>query len=126
MFDISTLILAASKGLCIEKPVRVTLITHETRKMKNNMGLVQTMYRKGVIQYHKVTVNLCNSAICEYNVSDVILHELVHISMIEHGKFNSEYHHDKRFQKMCRALEKNLRKLGFTVGELYSPISDTT
>ena len=102
MFDISTLILAASKGLSIEKPVRVTLITHETRKMKTNMGLCETVYRKGKIQYHKVTVSLYNSAVNEYRVSDVILHELVHISMIEHGKFNPKYHHDKRFQKICK------------------------
>jgi hypothetical protein len=125
MYDISTLVLTASKGLSIEKPVRVSLITHETRKMRKNMGLCETIYRKGKIQYHRVTVSLYNCAVNEYAVSDVILHELVHISMIEHDKFNPEYHHNKRFQKICKCLEDNLRDLGFKVGELYSPLSDT-
>lgn len=125
MFDTSNLILVGSKLLSIDHPVRITLITQETRKIKGSMGLCEPMYRKGKIQYHKVTVNLGSCAANKYAVSDVILHELVHICMIEHNKFNPKYHHNKRFQRICKALEDNMRELGFTVGELYSPDSDT-
>lgn len=124
MFDISVLILAATNGLSIKKPVRVSLLTHETRKMDTCMGMCDTLYRKGKIQYHKITISLRNCAINEYPVSDVILHELVHASMIEHNKFDNNWHHDTTFQNICKVLETEMRKLGFTVGELYSPVTD--
>lgn len=126
MLDIGTMILTASKALNINIPVRVTLVNKFTKKMKDTAGVTYTIYRKNKIQYFKITICLNECLMSGYSVSDTILHEMVHASMIENGKHRNEYHHDAVFQDICEKLKTYMQEMGFTVGILYHPDIDKT
>jgi hypothetical protein len=122
--DIGTMILTACKALNINKPVRVSLVNKFTKKMKNTAGVTYTIYRKNKIQYFKVTICLNECLMSGYSVSDTVLHELVHVSMIENNKFDDDFHHNAVFQDICEKLKIYMQEMGFTVGVLYSPDID--
>lgn len=124
MMDIGTMILTACKALNINIPVRVTLVNKFTKKMKNTAGVTYTIYRKNKIQYFKVTICLNECLMSGYSVSDTVLHELVHVSMIENNKFDNDFHHNAVFQDICKKLKIYMQEMGFTVGVLYNPDID--
>lgn len=124
MLDIGTMILTACKALNINIPVRVTLVNKFTKKMKDTAGVTYTIYRKNKIQYFKISICLNECLMSGYAVSDTILHELVHASMVENGKHNNDYHHDAVFQDICEKLKAYMQEVGFPVGILYNPDID--
>lgn len=122
--DITLLILACKDLLLIEKPVDITFKTNPKGVLKEVAGLCDTIIRKGKIIKHSIKLNARICFESEFKAIDVIAHEMVHACMIEKGSFNPEYHHDTKFQNICRELEKELTAIGFPVGSLYSPETD--
>ena len=122
--DSGVFVLAACKILGIKIPVHIILKTKPARKTKGFAGYCETRERKKKIIGHYIYLNLETCLIAEFPVMDVIAHELVHACMIENGVFNPEHHHDKRFQNLCRVLEKHMNTMGFPLGKLYHKESD--
>jgi len=123
--DIGILILACQKILGMKLPVDIRMSTKPRGEVKQYAGLCDGMERKGVLVRHVLHINLEMCLFSEYKVADVIAHEMVHACMIEYGKFDSNKHHDTRFQNLCSLLEIELKNLGFELGTLYNPDTDT-
>ena len=118
--DIGVLILATQKILDIKLPIRFVMKTKGVGESKDLAGYCETHYRKGKMIRHKISLNLDVCLFAEYKLNDVIVHEMVHACMFEHGSFNEKYHHDIRFQNICALLRLELQKMGFDIGELYN------
>lgn len=121
-------VLACQQLLQIQKPVEIRIIPGNgirDKVLRNSAGLCDTFFRNGKLNKHILYVNLRVCVESKYTVEDVIAHEFVHAVMIENGKFNPNFHHDKTFQNICKVFEENLNQLGFKVGELYNPQTDT-
>ena len=121
-------IIAVTDILGFSKPVEIRIHPQNTNLPKTERelaGWCDTFLRKGRITKHVLHINLRVCIESEYSITDTIAHEMVHAIMIENGKFNEEKHHDTRFQNICTALENNMRELGFEIGTLYNPETDT-
>jgi hypothetical protein len=124
--DVLLLIQAVVSVLEIHKPVDVVLKTRVYNKTHRGLaGWCDTVFRNNRLQKHKIVINLGQTLESNFDVYGVIAHELIHAKMIEDNSFNENYHHDDRFQLIATHLEKILNDLGFSTGELYSPITDT-
>jgi hypothetical protein len=123
--DIATLVKACEYVLQIKKTVHIVLKTRGRGKTKNLAGYCDSVFRNDRFVAHKIVVHLDTVVSSGYNMVDVIAHEFVHASMLEHGLFNPEYHHDKTFQHMAELLKTYLTNCGFQIGVLYDPAIDT-
>lgn len=84
----------------------------------------ETRRRKNKILRHVIFINLNVVVESSYSLPMVIGHELCHACQFENGIFNWEKHHDSSFQKLCKYLETEMKKLGFDIGKLYNPLTD--
>ena len=126
LHDTTIFILACAGILGIKSPVDIRMRTKDSSKRTGQLaGFAETRMRKGKIVRHVIFVNLKVCAESEYNLADVIAHELVHSLMLETNTFDDNHHHDIRFQKLCELLEAELYDQGMPVGKLYNPETDT-
>lgn len=125
--DILLLIKGCETALQISKPITLKIKTRGLKgDTKSLAGYCESYFRRGKLTGHKVVIHLDIVLESCYNIYGVIAHELVHASMMEHEIFDSDYHHDKTFQRMCQVLEEYLREIGFPdIGPLYNPLTDT-
>lgn len=125
--DILLLVKGCETALQITKPITLKIKTRGLKgDTKSLAGYCESYFRRGKLTGHKVVIHLDIVTQSEYNIYGVIAHELVHASMMEHGLFDDDYHHDHTFQKMCAVLEKYLEEIGFVnIGPLYNPDTDT-
>lgn len=124
--DAMLLIQAVVSSLEIQKPVDVILKTRVTKKIQRGLaGWCDTVFHNGRLVKHSIKINLGATLQSDYDLCGVIAHELIHARMIEDGSFNSDNHHDERFQIIAVHLEKILNDLGFETGPLYNPLTDT-
>ena len=123
--DLLLLIKACESGLQIRKPITLFIKTKPTGDGKELAGYCESYFRSGKLSGHKVVVHLNVVLDSEYNIYDVIAHELIHASMMENGLFNPDYHHDNTFQELAKHLTEYLVNMGFNIGELYNPLTDT-
>lgn len=123
--DINIFILACIGLLGIKKPVEIRLLNVNKHKVKGEFAAwAETRVRSGKVIKHVVSVNIHNNVECGFTLQEVIAHELVHSLMLENGKHNDKWHHDKTFQSICKLLEKGLAAINMPVNPLYSPDSD--
>jgi predicted SprT family Zn-dependent metalloprotease len=123
--DINIFIMACIAILDIKKPVEIRLLNKNRHKVNSIFAAwAETRLRSGKVIKHIVSINLNRNIESEYSLQDVIAHELVHSVMMEYGKHNENYHHDKTFQNICKVLEKGLAELNMPVGALYDPVTD--
>ncbi|CAB4134504.1 SprT-like [uncultured Caudovirales phage] len=125
MFNPSQLINACCDLLAVKKPVEIRLRTHARKSEKGLAGFCEPRFRNKKITGYVIVVNLITVVESDYSLADVIAHEICHCAQFEHGIFDENHHHDKRFQMLCKILEKNLKKLGYPVGKLYNKKVDT-
>lgn len=121
-------IIAAKQILGFKKPVEIRIHPDgygKTKEIRGYSGWCDTQLRKGKILKHVLHINMPSVYESKYRMTDVIAHEMIHAIMIERNRFNEKKHHDKKFQKICKMFEENMRTLGFTIGELYNPNTDT-
>lgn len=123
--DLMLLIKSCEAGLQITKPITLIIKTKPTGTDKQLAGYCDSYFRRGKLVGHKIVIHLNVVFESEYNVYDVVAHELIHASMMENGLFNPDYHHDSKFQELATHLTNYLTELGFKVGELYNPVTDT-
>lgn len=123
--DILLLIKACESGLQISKPIHLIMKTQVKGEVGKLAGYCDSYFRRGKISGHKVVIHLDTVLSSEYNVYDVIAHELIHASMMENHIFDPDYHHDHKFQELARILKDYLNNLGFNIGTLYDPLVDT-
>ena len=123
--DLLLLIKACESGLHISKPIHIKIKTRVKGETKNLAGYCDSYIRRGKVSGHRITINLDTVFSSEYNIYDVIAHELIHASMLENDKFNPEYHHDKTFQELAHHLKNYLNNAGFQIDCLYDPAIDT-
>ena len=115
-------------GYCVEwldiqKPVEFRIEAYRG-KMKL-AGLCESRYRKDKLHKHVIFLNLEVIGKSEYNLNDVIAHELIHAHMVEHGLFDEHYHHNETFQKLAQKLANDLISEGFDIETLYDSRIDT-
>lgn len=123
--DILLLVKSCEAGLQITKPINIIIKTKPAGDGKELAGYCESYYRRGKIVGHKVVIHLNVVFQSEYNIYDVIAHELIHASMMENGLFNDDHHHDLIFQQLAVHLTQYLTDIGFQIGELYNPVTDT-
>jgi hypothetical protein len=113
--------------LDIKKPVEIRMRTHPKgdKRARCIAAWYEPRERKGKVVGHVIVLNLTNIVESGYNVSDVIAHEICHAAQMEHGIFDDNFHHDAKFQALCKILRKECKKLGFPLGRLYDPKVDT-
>jgi len=114
-------------GIKLPVEFRLRPVAKKTKdyRIKESAAWCETRCRKGIPYSFVIFVNMDICFQSQFHINDVIAHELVHAIMLENGSFNEKKHHDKKFQNTCNALEKNMRKKGFKIGKLYSPLTDT-
>jgi hypothetical protein len=118
-------VLACIQLLDIKSNIEIRMRPRARGAYKELAGCIETRLRKGKIIGFVIFVNMDVCVGAEFSLNDVIAHELVHAVMIENDKFDHKYHHDSRFQSICRQLQKEMIKVGFKIGDLYSRHSDT-
>lgn len=131
--DTSVLIVAVATILSIRKPIefRIGVNTKQKFVVKNAAACYKGQFRKGDLYKHIIyvntdlSVNLMAQGHKGFALSDLVCHELIHAAMMEHGSFNSGFHHCEKFQAAAILLRKELNKLGFSIGPLYNPETDT-
>jgi hypothetical protein len=117
-------IIACIKLLGIKARVQIKMNPKAYGEFKDVSGACETRYRLTKVIGHVIIVNLDSCYQSRYSINDVIAHELVHAKMIETGIHNDNWHHDTKFQKVCKCLEREMKKAGFEIGKLFSPITD--
>ena len=124
--DISLFILACQQLLAIETPVSVEYRAKAHRKyLQKVAAYCWDSRRKGVLVKFRLVINCRVMIESNYDSFSVIAHEFVHAKMIENGTFNPLNHHCETFQKICKQLEKCLKKAGFPIAQsLYNPETD--
>lgn len=122
--DNTILIMACIQLLNIEKPVEVVYKVKARNSMKTVAAYCWDTRRKGNLVKFRLVLNTTVMIEAEYDSATIIAHEMIHAKMIEDGSFNPNNHHCRRFQAISRELQKNLVKLGFKVGKLYTPETD--
>jgi hypothetical protein len=122
--DNTILIMACIQLLGIEKPVEVVYKTKVRKSMNNTAAYCWDTRRKGEIVKFRLVMNTPVMIESNYDSATIIAHEMIHAKMIEDDSFNPKNHHCERFQAISKELQKNLNKLGFKVGELYTPETD--
>lgn len=123
--DTSTLILVCAKALQLARPVELRIRTKARRDSKDLAGYYEPQLRAGKIIRHIVILNLGVIATSNYSLNAVIAHELIHACQMEHGFFDENHHHDKKFQKMAEKLREILKDIGYSVEPLYDEKVDT-
>lgn len=123
--DILLLVKSCEAGLQIKKPITIIIKTKPAGDAKELAGYCESYYRRGKLSGHKVVIHLNVVFESNYNIYDVVAHELIHASMMENGLFNDDYHHDDTFQELATHLTQYLTDIGFKIGEIYNPVTDT-
>jgi hypothetical protein len=123
--DHSIIILGVQQLLGIKNPVDIRMTTSKLKGKRQIAGWYEARYRKNRIIRHVVFINLRSIIESKYSLTDVIAHEIVHAAQFEYGIFDENKHHDSRFIALCEYLQKELRKMGVILGELYNPAIDT-
>lgn len=116
---------ACADLLGLKKPVEIRMYTKAKRKTQANAGWYEPVERKGKVIGHRISINLETVVTSDYNIQDVIAHEMCHAAQFEHNIFDENHHHDKKFQKLAQYVQGEMKKLGVTLGELYSQEIDT-
>lgn len=128
MLNANLFIFACAGILGVKKPIEIRMSTNSKaapgHKHKPAAYYVPR-YRKDKIIRHVIFLNLEIIITSRFNISEVIAHEICHAAQFEYGIFNHKKHHDKKFQKLCKVLETECKKLGFPLKNLYNPLSDT-
>jgi hypothetical protein len=123
--DALSFLYVCAGALGIKTPVDVRIAQHRPKAVNDAAAICEVRYRKDKISRFVIFVYLVPALENKYPLNDILAHELAHAKMIEAGRFNEKHHHDKRFQKLCRVLEKEMPKMGFPLGKLYNPKTDT-
>ena len=124
--DLNLFVLACIGILDIKRPVEIRLLNKNKRKPYGEFAAwAETRTRNGKVIRHVIGVNLNRNVESGYSIYDVIAHELVHSVLLENEKHDHNYHHNKRFQNICKILEQGLAEINMPVGALYNPLSDT-
>lgn len=118
-------VLACVQMLDIKSNIEIRMRPVGKGKYKELAGVCETRYRKNKVIGFVIFINMDVCIESKFSLNDVIAHELVHAIMIENDKFDHTYHHDSRFQNICRELQKEMIKAGFKIGDLYSRHTDT-
>jgi predicted SprT family Zn-dependent metalloprotease len=123
--DINIFIMACAAILDIKKPVEIRLFNKNKHKVNGIFaGWAETRTRNGKVIKHVISINLNRNIESDFQLQDVIAHELVHSVMMENNKHDETWHHNKTFQNICKLLEKGLSDLNMPVGALYNPKTD--
>lgn len=125
MFD-ANFVHACAGILAVSLPIEVRFRTKAKKAEKDMAAFCEPRYRSGKLNGFVIIVNLDTVMESEYSLADVIAHEICHAAQFTHGIFNDDYHHDEKFQKLCKILEKETAKLGYTLGKLYDNNIDKT
>jgi hypothetical protein len=122
--DALSFIYTCSAFLGIKTPVDVRITNNRPRAVCDATAIIETRERKGKLARFVIFVYLVPALENEYPLNDILAHELVHAKLLETGKHDDKWHHNKPFQKICKLLEKQMPKLGFPLGKLYNPKTD--
>lgn len=124
MTDPNLFILACHGLLGLKKPVTLRILTDKKPLVGGACAWYEERQRKGKTIRHVITINLRSLIGSSFLMVDVIAHEMCHAAQVEHGIFNPEFHHDKKFQGLCRYLKRECKKLGFPLKKLYNKETD--
>lgn len=116
--------------LDLKKPIELRICTDRPRAHREYetpcmaAAWYEVRVRKGRIMRHVININLRVCVESRFALNDVIAHEVVHAAQHEHGIFNQNFHHDEKFQKLCRYVRKEMKKAGYPLGKIFDKNSD--
>lgn len=108
--------------LNIKQPVRIIL---HTDAGKETVAAWCYFTRRGnKINYHKIDIYLPNIVSSEYCLNSVIVHELIHASQHEENQ-NLATYHGIDFSSKSAKVTKYLKDFGYSLPDVFNPLTDT-